>query len=245
MPPDLSDVDPAPPDTGVAVRPRRGRTGRAWRRWATGLILTPLAGLAGLNAWVLAGARGRLHPPASAAMPSMPVALVLGTSPRRPDGTPNRHFQRRLDAAAALHAAGKVTTLLVSGARDGAYYDEPREMRAGLVARGVPEAAIVTDENGMRTFDSVVLAKEAFHIEKCAIISDAWHVPRALFIADRIGLEAVGVRAEPVPLRDSLKARSREWLARVLVVLDLYVLGTRPEHPPSGLEEDLSGRPRS
>jgi len=206
--------------------------------------LAPVAVIAALNAWVLEGARGRLHPPASETMRPGHVALVLGTSPRRPDGTPNLHFQRRLDAAAALFAAGKVEKLLVSGATAGRFYNEPRDMRAGLMARGVPDSAIVQDIEGVRTFDSVVRVKEAFHAKSCAIVSDAWHVPRALFIADRIGLEAVGVRAEPVPLRASLKARSREWLARVLVVLDLHVLGTRPETPPTGLEPDLSKNPQ-
>lgn len=230
----------------AALAPAPGTTARArcrWRRWVIVLGLAPLAVVAGLNAWVVAGVRGRLHPPGSLEMPSVPVALVLGTSPRRPDGTPNLHFQRRMDAAAALFASGKAGKLLVSGAIAGRFYNEPRDMRAELVARGVPDAAIVSDEDGVRTFDSVVRVKEAFQAGKCAIISDAWHVPRALFIADRIGLEAVGVRAEAVPFRQSLKARSREWLARVLVVLDIYVLGTRPENPPSGLEPDLSGTP--
>lgn len=204
-------------------------------------MVVPLALVAGVNAWVLATARGRLLLPDEPAMPRVPVALVLGTSPRRPDGSPNQHFQRRMDAAAALFASGKATVLLVSGATDGRYYDEPRDMRAELVARGVPDAAIFADSRGVRTFDSVLRVKEAYHASKCAIVSDAWHVPRALFIADRIGLEAVGVRAEPVPLRESFKSRSREWLARVLVVLDMYVLGTRPEHAPTGREPDLSG----
>lgn len=182
-----------------------------------------------MNAWVLAGARGRLLTPGEATLPHSPVALVLGTSPRRPDGTPNLHFQRRMDAAAALFASGKADSLLVSGATEGAYYNEPRDMRAELISRGVPDTAILSDPKGVRTFDSVVRLKEEFHATHCAIISDAWHVPRALFIADRIGLHAVGVPAEPIALRESLKARSREWLARVLVVLDVYVLGTRPE----------------
>jgi hypothetical protein len=86
----------------------------------------------------------------------------------------------------------------------------------------------------------VLRLKDDFHATRCAIVSDAWHVPRALFIADRIGLDAVGVRAQPVPLRHSFKARAREWLARVLVVLDMYVLETKLQSA-SGSPEPAMG----
>ena len=249
MPPAPPDSAAPPPPPGAPAPPPgpRGRHGararRRWRRWLAAAIGTPLALVAAMNAWVLAGARGRVHGPSDSALPRVRVALVLGTSPRRPDGSPNLHFQRRMDAAAKLFAAGKAHTVLVSGAKAGRYYNEPRDMRAELVARGVPDSAIVTDEKGVRTFDSVVRVRDEFHAPDCAIVSDAWHVPRALFIADRIGLKAFGVNAEPVPVRLSLKARSREWLARVLVVLDLYVLDTQTEHPPSGRGPDLSRTP--
>jgi SanA protein len=224
------------------VRPLRSagsRTSPRWRRLLVSGLLAPLVLVGTLNAWVLGEARGRLHEPTAADMPAVPIAMVLGTSPRRPDGMPNRHFQRRLDAAAALYAAGNVQKLVVSGATAGKYYDEPRDMRAGLIARGVPESAIVQDRRGVRTFDSVLRLKDDFHATRCAIISDAWHVPRALFIADRIGLDAVGVRAQPVPLRHSFKARVREWLARVLVVLDMYVLETKLQSPSDDQKPSL------
>jgi SanA protein len=247
MPPHTPDTAATAPSSGAASpsspADRQVRTRRRWPRRVALLVLTPLAIIAAMNAWVLAGARGRLHRPSDEALPRVSVALVLGTSPRRADGSPNLHFQRRMDAAAALFAAGKADIVLVSGAKAGRYYNEPRDMRAELVARGVPDSAIVSDEKGVRTFDSVVRVQEEFHALDCAIVSDAWHVPRALFIADRMGIKAVGVNAEPVPVHLSLKARSREWLARVLVVLDIYVLNTRPEHPPSGHGPDLSRRP--
>jgi len=209
-------------------------------RWLLRGGIVAMAVVIGMNGWVTGTARGRLHPPESLVMPAVPVGLVLGTSPRRPGGRVNLHFERRMEAAAALFLAGKVGVLVVSGARTGRYYDEPRDMRAALVARGVPESAIVMDAAGVRTLDSVVRIKKTYRVDRCAIISDAWHVPRALFIADRIGLDAVGVAAQPVPWRQSLKSRSREWMARVLVVLDLYVLGTQPELEPTGDEPDLS-----
>lgn len=243
MPPDLPEPAATDPHPGTAPPSRGRRPGRTrwrWRHRLALMVLMPLALVTGMNVWVLAGAHGRSHTPSDKALPRVSFALVLGTSPRRADGSPNLHFQRRMDAAASLFAAGKADMILVSGAKVGRYYDEPRDMRAELVARGVPGSSIVIDEKGMRTFDSVVRVKDEFHAPDCAIVSDAWHVPRALFIADRIGLKAVGVKAEPVPVRLSLKARLREWLARVLVVLDIYVLDTQPEHPPTGQGPDFS-----
>ena len=95
---------------------------------------------------------------------------------------------------------------------------------------------------GLRTLDSVVRAKEAFGLRRCVIVSDGWHVPRALFIARSIGLDAIGAASGELALHDSVKARSREWLARVLVVVDVHVLGTRPVHPADGTEERLGER---
>lgn len=222
---------------------RRVVARRSWKRWVVAGVGLPVLTVAAVNAWVVASASGRMTAAAEAPSPAAAVGLVLGTSPRRLDGSPNLHFRHRLDAAAALYSAGKVSKLIVSGATTGRYYDEPRDMRAELKARGVPDSAIVSDPLGVRTLDSVVHAKETFHVRSCAIISDAWHVPRALYIADSIGLPAVGVAAEPVPIRLSLKARSREWLARVLVVLDMHVLDTRPVHAATGAEADLSSVP--
>ena len=225
--------------TGGAA-PLRPAERRRWKRWLLAGFGLPVFAIVALNVWVVAGVNGRMSTVEEAPSPSAAVGLVLGTSPRRADGSPNLHFQRRLDAAAALYSAGKVSKLIVSGATSGRYYDEPRDMRAELVSRGVPDAAIVSDPLGVRTLDSIVHAKETYRVRSCAIISDAWHVPRALYIARHIGLPSVGVAAEPVPVRLSLRARSREWLARVLVVLDMHVLGTRPVHAASGAEANLS-----
>src|SRR4029453_6815330 len=85
-----------------------------------------------------------------ARLPNVEVALVLGTAPIGPEGGPNVYFVHRLDAAAALWKAGKVKYLIVSGSTD-----EPGSMRAGLVERGVPAAAIYLDPMGYRTWDSV------------------------------------------------------------------------------------------
>src|SRR5579859_3256618 len=95
-------------------------------------------------------------------LPVNDVGLVLGTSKMTKRGIENPHFEHRIEAAAALYKAGKVKHLLVSGDNHIKSYNEPDDMRAALMAAGVPAAAITCDYAGFRTLDSVVRAKEVF-----------------------------------------------------------------------------------
>ena len=170
-----------------------------------------------------------------ALLPVNDVGLVLGTSkesggPRRP----NPHFYHRIEAAAALYRTGRVKGLLVSGNNDTHGYDEPADMRAALLERGVPAEAITQDNAGFRTLDSVVRAKEVFGQRRLTIITDRFHAYRALFLARHYGIDAVAFPSAEVDLRWSLKARTREWFADTKACLDLYVLHTPPRYlgPP-------------
>ena len=214
---------------------------RVWLRRLLRVGALAVAALVLTNVWVLSSGWNRLYR-AGAEVPEREVALVLGTSKRRENGRPNLFFQGRIEAAAELFRIGRVHHLLVSGDNRSPFYNEPRDMKAALVAHGVPESAITCDFAGLRTLDSVVRAKEAFGLKRCVIVSDGWHIPRALFVARKIGLDAIGAASSDLPLRDSFKSRSREWLARVLVVVDVYVLGTRPARPADGSEERLGER---
>src|SRR5262245_33929137 len=118
------------------------------------------------------------------------VALVLGAAPIGPEGGPNRYFEYRLDAAAALWRAKKVKYLLVSGDKWGTDYDEPTTMRAGLIKRGVPAEAIYRDFEGVRTRDSVLRARSIFGQQRLIIVSQRFHVARALFLAREAGIDA-------------------------------------------------------
>ncbi len=114
--------------------------------------------------------------------------------------------------------------LLVSGYRDSQYYDETRDMIAKLKELGVAETEILADDMGIRTLDSVVRAKTIFGFERILIISDDFHVNRAIFIADYYGLDAIALRSESVNYEDSRKVRIREYFARVKAIIDLYLL---------------------
>lgn len=165
-----------------------------------------------------------------AAVPERNVGLVLGTSKETRRGKANLHFNQRIEAAAALYRAGKVRHLLVSGDNHIASYDEPDDMRNALIAAGVPSGAITCDYAGFRTLDSVVRAKEVFGLTQCTIISEDFHCPRALWIAQKHGLDAIAFAAPDVGLKSwSLRAKFREQLARSWCAVDLYVLHRGPK----------------
>lgn len=163
-----------------------------------------------------------------ATVPTNDVGLVLGAA-RLTKGRPNLHFNLRIQAAAALYHAGKVRHLLVSGDNHIASYDEPTDMRNALVAAGVPDSAITCDYAGFRTLDSVVRAQKVFSLEHCTIITEAFHCPRAVWIAREHGLDAVAFAAPNVTRkRWAWRANIREQFARTWCAVDLYVLHRAP-----------------
>lgn len=200
-------------------------TRKRWRSIFFWILVFPalllVAAVVGCNVWVVASTKGRVHD-STATIERRDIGVVLGTSKKTGPDTPNRHFENRMAAAAALYREGKVSRLLVSGYRDSDYYDETRDMIAKLEGLGVPGEALLADERGVRTLDSIVRVKEIFGFDRVVIVSDDFHVNRALFIADRCGLEAIALRSETVDYDDSRKVRMREYFARVKAVLDLY-----------------------
>lgn len=182
-----------------------------------------------LNVWMVRRARGRTFADPAAA-PEAPAALVLGTSKTLANGRVNVHWRGRMDAAAALWKAGKVKHFLVSGDNRRHDYNEPRDMRDGLIERGVPPERITMDFAGLRTLDSVIRAREIFGLERVVIVSDDFHLPRALWLADRRGLEAAGFHGPPLPWSLSGKSRAREWLARLKAAGEEWILRRGARH---------------
>jgi len=187
-----------------------------------------LAVLIVCNHLVTAASRGKLFDSAHD-IPPAPVALVLGCNPRLSDGRDNLFFTFRMDAAAELFRQGKVKVLLVSGDNRFNNYDEPTEMKKALIARGVPEKNIVCDYAGRRTLDSVLRARDIFGQNRLAIVSQPFHNIRAIYIAERNGISAVGFNARDIETRAALKTYVRETFARTKAVLDVEILGLRPE----------------
>lgn len=161
-------------------------------------------------------------------VPGSHVAIVLGCSPKV-RGQKNLFYEYRMEAAAALYRAGKVKAFIVSGDNSTHQYDEPTAMKASLVAEGVPEEVIYCDYAGFRTLDSVVRAQTIFDQSKFVIVSQRFHNERAVFLARRRGLDAMGFNAEDVNRASGLMTHLREYLARVNAVLDVTLLQTKPK----------------
>jgi vancomycin permeability regulator SanA len=142
-------------------------------------------------------------------VPAVPVGLVLGAQVY-PSGWPSAFLRARLDLGQRLLESGKVDVLLLSGAADAPEYDEPKAMRAYLEARGVPEAQLVEDRYGLDTYDSCVRAQRVFGVARLVLVSQTYHLPRAVGTARRLGLDAYGVGD------DSVRGRREPWISGTL-----------------------------
>lgn len=160
-------------------------------------------------------------------VPPKRVGLVLGTAPKLLDGRDNLYFTFRIDAAARLFHAGAVEFLLLSGDNGTRGYDEPTDMFHALRARDIPADRMLLDYAGFRTLDSVVRAREVFQVEDCVVISQPFHVRRALFLAEANGIDAVGFTAHDVGGRAGTRMWIRERLARAKALVDVWT-GKRP-----------------
>jgi SanA protein len=163
-------------------------------------------------------------------IPYHKVALVLGTSRYVNHHQTNLYFDYRIDAACKLYFAKKVSYLLVSGDNRSAYYNEPRDMQHALMERGIPKEAIILDYAGIHTLDSVIRCKKVFGQNNCIIVSQEFHVARALFIANRAKMSCMGFTAKDVPLQYDYKTHIREYFACAKALMAMYVFHTQPKH---------------
>lgn len=157
------------------------------------------------------------------------VGLLLGTCKTMKDKkTINPFWQHRLEAAFNLWKAGKIDRILISGDNGWYGYNEPQDFQDAFIALGVPDSVLVFDFAGFRTHDSVIRCKKVFGQKSVTIISQKFHNERALFIAQKYGLNAVGYNAKDVGFRDNIYTSFREKLARVKLFLDVYLFNTQP-----------------
>lgn len=149
----------------------------------------------GANAVVLLGGGDAVAAGQERSAPHAQVALVLGALVYD-DGRPSPMLRDRIAAGAALYRAGKVDRVLVSGDHGRTEYDEVNVMRRELIRAGVPARDVFTDHAGFDTLNSVVRARKVFQVRSALIVSQGFHLPRAVWLAERAGLEAHGVAAD-------------------------------------------------
>lgn len=190
------------------------------------LVFATLAFILFCNIGISQYSKGRLYDRIED-VPHRHAAVVLGTSPNGRYGGPNRFFQARIKACADLYEAGKIDRIIVSGDNRYAYYNEPKAMQRALIATGVPSEVIFLDYAGFRTLDSVVRADKVFGQTSFIIVSQKFHNERAVFIAGKKGIDAIGYNAEGVSFHYGFMTYIREWFARCKVYLDL-IAGKQP-----------------
>lgn len=158
----------------------------------------------------------------------------------RPDGSPTNVLEDRLEQAVALHRAGKVTKLLLTGDHRQVGYDEANGMRRWVVERGVPPQDVFCDHAGLSTWDSFVRAREVFGVTRAIVVTQHFHLARALYTARGNGIEAQGV---PCDARDyeearwyavrEIGARCKAWLQSIGIASSARIGG-----PPISIEGD-------
>jgi len=161
--------------------------------------------------------------------PAEGIAIVFGAGLRR-DGTPTPILRDRVQTAASLYFSGKVERLLMSGDGQMEGYNEPEAMRQFALSLGVPNEAITLDSAGSRTYDTCYRAKTVFGIKSALLVTQKFHLPRALFLCNALGLEALGVEANNRQFwRGSMLVWNvREQLATVGAFLDVYFSNPTP-----------------
>jgi SanA protein len=172
-------------------------------------------------------ADGRLYSDVRS-IPFRKVGLLLGTSKELAGGWNNLYYTYRIEAAVNLIKAGKVRYLIISGDNGRKEYNEPETMRADLIAAGVDSSLIYLDYAGFRTFDSMVRLREVFSQDSVTVISQPFHNERALYIASKEGISAIGFNARDVSTKTGFRVQIRERFARVKLFLD-YLLGKTPK----------------
>lgn len=155
------------------------------------------------------------------AIPPNRVGLLLGTTKFSKNRKINLYYKYRLDAAVQLYYSGKIDFLLVSGDNRKSNYDEPTTIKNDLIAEGISESKIYLDYAGFRTLDSVIRCKEIFGQESITIISQRFHNERAIYIAGKKNIKAIGFNAKDVNVYYGFRTRVRELFARDKMVIDL------------------------
>jgi SanA protein len=152
--------------------------------------------------------------------PTEQVAIVYGAAVYG-NGRLSAVLRDRMETAIALYEGGQVQKILVSGDNREASYNEPGAMMAYAIQRGIPQADIQPDYAGLRTYDTCYRAKHIFKVESAVLITQDFHLPRALFTCNALGIKAIGVTADRQPYRAARWYETRETAATLVALFDV------------------------
>lgn len=194
-------------------RTRHGR--RRLLRWCVAVCVVALLPAT----WLKVTGDSRLRTVAD--VPREPVAVVFGAGLW--DGRPSPYLAHRLDAAVRLYRTGKVEVVLVTGDNSRTAYDEPDAMRAYLAAHGVPREKVVLDYAGFDTWDSCSRAKRIFGVDRAVLVSQGFHIRRALALCEAAGIDAYGVGVDEQHDATWYAGGARELFAAAKAAVDVAV----------------------
>lgn len=186
---------------------------KKWVLWLCGLGVLGLTALFCISSYIGRHTAGRILPLEEAKALNADCILVLGCRVHE-DGSPSLMLADRLEKGIALYEGGASARLLMSGDHGRQEYDEVNVMKAFAVEKGVPSEAVFMDHAGFSTYDSIYRARDVFQAEKVIIVSQEYHLPRALYLAEQLGLDAYGVAAEDIAYRGQTYRGLREAVAR-------------------------------
>ena len=169
--------------------------------------------LAGINLWVTESVRSRILTQEQAAKLDADCIVVLGCQVRS-DGTPSHMLEDRLKRGVALYELGASSKILMSGDHGTKGYDEVNTMKAYAIEAGIPTEDIFMDHAGFSTYETIYRAKEIFGAKKIIVVTQQYHLFRAMYIAEAMGLEVYGVAADYRSYSGQFSRDVREVLAR-------------------------------
>ncbi|PKO18609.1 MAG: hypothetical protein CVU39_03980 [Chloroflexi bacterium HGW-Chloroflexi-10] len=157
------------------------------------------------------------------------IAIVFGAGLQR-DGTPTRILKDRVETAVSLFQTGKAQKILLSGDNRFINYNEPGSMRAYALQLGVPPEALILDYAGRRTYDTCYRAKNIFKVNQAILVTQNFHLTRAMFLCDQLGIDVTGVKSDQgyYLKRSRLYWNIREIFATFNAVWDVWVLKPIP-----------------
>lgn len=163
----------------------------------------------------------------SEAVPVKPAIVVLGAS-LKDDGQPSDALLDRLKVGIDLYKQGKGEYILVTGDDGKMRSDEISAMRRYVLDSGVPEADLKSDGQGYRTYESCTRANKEFGITRAIIVTQAFHLPRALYLCNHLGVQSVGVTADLQSYRNIARFTVRDWLASFKAWMDINLWTPKP-----------------
>lgn len=187
---------------------------KIWLKAAVILGILGMAAVMAVNIFMMLRVKDRIVKPGDPALyQKADCIMILGCGVKK-DGSPTGMLKDRLDEGIRLYQQGVSDRLLMSGDHGRKDYDEVNRMKEYALERGVPSEAVFMDHAGFSTYESMYRARDIFQVKQIVVVTQKYHMYRALYVASAMGLEAYGVASDPRPYGGQLYRDIRELLAR-------------------------------